>query len=308
MAGLENHAGFNITSSKLQVVELNYKEGQYFLSNIDEAYFSESLNFEKDKETKLSALLQGAFNELLIKKPLKTSQVSFTLPFDLFYLMQIPYDNTLLYQDLIEEFKWEFSILYPFVTVKDLVIQYLEIDRNDLIPYNTAIIYAIQRRYLQFIQNFCKTNNLQLKFIDNIHTASERALTVSNSPVGKGLILSVYFDNKYLSVIYSLDGKPIYHKVIPLNDVGEIPSYLLAETSVRENLNINQNLIQEAYITGDEISDAIIESLNNTLGIKFIHFNPFNKIKPEPKLYENKSFMERSNSFSPAAGIAFRLA
>ncbi len=308
MAGLENHAGFNITASKLQIVELNYKEGQFLLSNVDEAYFSEALNFEKDKETKLSALLQGAFNELLIKKPIKTTHVSFTLPFDLFYLMQVPYDNTLLHQDLIEEFRWELSVLYPFVQVKDLVIQYIEVEKNDFIPHNTALVYAIQRKHLLFLNNFCAVNNLQLKFIDNIHIASERALTVSNSPLGKGLILSVYFNNNYLSVIYSLEGKPIYQKVLPLNDVGELPAHLLAETSSKESFLINRSSIETAYITGDEISNSIIESLKNVLGIEFIHFNPFAKIKPEPKLFENKNFMERYNSFSPAAGIAFRLA
>ncbi len=308
MTGLEKHAGFNVTSSKLQVVEIDYDKGQFLLSNIDEAYFSETLNFEKDKETKLSALLQGAFNELLIKKPLKSTFASFTLPMELFYLMQIPYDNSLLHQDLIEEFRWEFSVLYPYVPSDDLVIQYLEVEKNDFIPYNTAIIYAIQRRYLQFIENFCRSNNLQLKFIDNIHSASERALTLSNSPLSKGLILSIYFNNKFLSVIYSLEGKPIYQRVLPLNDVGEVPTYLLSETTAKENFNINRGIIEKAYITGDDISGTIVESLENILGIEFIHFNPFTKIKPESKLYENKNYIERNNSFSSAAGIAYRLA
>ena len=308
MTGLENHAGFNITVSKLQVVEINYNKGQFFLSNIDEAYFNEPLNFEKDKETKLSALLQGAFNELLIKKPLKSAYVSFTLPMELFYLMQIPYDNSLLHQDLIDEFKWEFSVLYPFIQPDDLAVQYLEVEKNDFIPYNSAIIYAVQRKYLQFIENFCRTNNLQLKFIDNIHSASERALTLSNSPFSKGLILSVYFNNRFLSVIYSLEGKPIYQRVLPLNDAGEVPAYLLSETSAKENFGINRGIIEKAYITGEDISGTIVESLENILGIEFVHFNPFAKIKPESKLYENKNFVERNNSFSSAAGIAYRLA
>ena len=308
MTGIENHAGFNITNSKLQVVEINYNKGQFLLSNIDEAYFNEPLNFEKDKETKLSALLQGAFNELLIKKPLKSTFVSFTLPMELFYLMQIPYDNSLLHQDLVEEFKWEFSQLYPFVQPEDLVLQYMEVEKNDFVPYNTAIIYAVQRKYLQFIENFCLNNNLHLKFIDNIHSASERALTLSYSPFSKGLILSVYFNNRFLSVIYSLDGKPIYQRVLPLNDASEVPTYLLSETAAKDNFSISRRIIEKAYITGDDISGAIVESLENILGIEFHHFNPFAKIKPEQGLYENKNFIERSNSFSSAAGVAYRLA
>ena len=67
MAGFENHIGFNISSSKLQVVEVNYVGDQFKLVNVDETYFNDQIDFENDRETKISALLQGAFDELLIK-------------------------------------------------------------------------------------------------------------------------------------------------------------------------------------------------------------------------------------------------
>src|SRR3989337_2859291 len=130
MTGYENHAGFTLSGSKLQVVEITNQDEQFFLENVDEAYFNEPLNFEKDKETQISALLQGAFNELIIRKALKSNSVSFTLPFELFYTAQLPYDNTLLHQDIIDEFRWELSVLYPFAQVKDLVIQYIEIEKK----------------------------------------------------------------------------------------------------------------------------------------------------------------------------------
>ncbi len=46
MAGFENHIGFNISSSKLQVVEVNYIAEQFRLVNVDEAYFNDPINFE----------------------------------------------------------------------------------------------------------------------------------------------------------------------------------------------------------------------------------------------------------------------
>ncbi len=308
MAGFENHVGFTITSSKLQLVEIIYSDGRFILNNIDEVYFNESLNLEKDKETKISALLQGAFNELLIKKPLQSSSVSFALPFELFYVMQIPYDNTLLYQDLIEEFKWEFSVLYPFISTKDFVIQYFEVEKNNLMDQNSVIVIAIPRKFLQLIHNFCNENNLRLKFIDNIHIASERALTLSYPNASRGLTMSTYFSNKFVSIIFSLDGKPIYFKVIPINDAAEISTLLLVETSPHELFKINRSLIDNVYITGEEISGTIIQTLKDALEIDFTYFNPFEKIKPDPKLFDNKYYSEKYNSFSPAAGIAYRLA
>lgn len=68
MAGFENHIGFNLSGTKLQIVEVNYLNDQFRLVNVDETYFNDPINFEIDKETKVGALLQGAFDELLIKK------------------------------------------------------------------------------------------------------------------------------------------------------------------------------------------------------------------------------------------------
>jgi Tfp pilus assembly PilM family ATPase len=320
MAGFENHIGFTISGSKLQIVEIIYKDRQFILDKVDEAYFNESLNWEIDKETKIDALLQGAFNEILIKKPLKSAFASFALPFELFHIMQVPYDNTLLHQDLVEEFKWEFSILYPYVSTKDLVVQYIEVEKNNLITQNTMIAIAIQRKYLQMINNFCKANNLNLKFIDNIHTASERALAASYPSSVKGVTMSVFITNKFLSIIYSLEGKPVYFKVIPLNDAGEIPSLLMSETAPYESFSagewnsaehfhmINRNSIDNAFISGEEISESMIQTLSSTLGIDLTYFNPFERIKPDSELYTNKFYLEKNNSFSPAAGIAYRLA
>ena len=308
MPGFDNHLGFNISSSKLQVVEVNYVGEQFRLVNVDEAYFNDPIDFENDKETKISALLQGAFDELIIKKNFNSNSASFTLPFELFHTMQMPYDTTLLYQDLLDEFKWELSVIYPFISTKNLVLQYFEIDKG---PYNetsSALVFAIQRRYLQMLDGFCKRNNLKLKFIDNLHIAAERSLSVSNAIVYKGLTLSVYFNNKFLSLFFAFNGKPLYFKVIPLNDASEITDHLIKETSHTSILNVDRSQIEAAFISGDEISPAVVTTLKKVLGLDFIAFNPFDKIRPMPDLYESKLYLEKFNSFSSAAGIAFRIA
>lgn len=308
MTGFENHIGFNISSSKLQVVEVNYANDQFKLVNVDETYFNDQIDFESDKETKISALLQGAFNELLIKKNFNSSSASFTLPFELFHTMQMPYDTTLLYQDLLDEFKWELSVIYPFISTKNLVLQYFEVDKGPFNDTSSALVFAVQRRFLQMLDAFCKKNNLKLKFVDNLHIAAERSLSVSNSIVYKGLTLSVYFNNKFLSLFYAFNGKPLYFKVIPLNDAGEITNHLVKETSKSSILNVQRAQIEAAFISGDEITGAVIQTLKKVLGLDFVLFNPFDKIRPLPELYESKLYLEKYNSFSSAAGIAFRVA
>lgn len=308
MTGFENHAGFTLSSSRLQVVEIVQKDDQFVLENVDEAFLNEPLNLELDKETKISALLQCAFDEMLVRNSLKSSTVSFSLPPEIFKVVQLPYDNTLLHQDLIEEFRWELSLIYPDVNPSDQVIQYIEIEKNRHINQNTSIIISLSRKYVKLIKDFCENNRLKLKFIDNVHLASERALTATNPVSEKGLTLSVFLAGKHLSVIFSYQGKPVYFKIYYLHNAGEIVKHITTELESDRYPNISRQMLESAYISGEELSGSMVESLREKLDIPFINFNPFAKIKPNPRLFGNKYFSEKFNSFTPSTGLALRLA
>lgn len=306
MSIFENHAGFTFSETKLQVVEVVSGEQGILLENIDEVYFNEPIKFQTDKETKIISLIQSAFNELLIRKPLKSKVVSFALPFELCFVLQIPYDNSLLHQDLIDEFRWEFSVLYPFLSPKDLVIQYLEIFKNSYFDFMTAIVYATERKYLRILHKFCQENNLNLKFADNVHLASDRALIANYPVMSKGIVLSIFFANKFLSVILLQNFKPIFHKVYPIQNATEITELILKELN-SEKLKINKYAVDRAFISGEELSSSMADSLSSNLGLEFIYSNPFKKIKTADRLIDNNLLLEKYNTFSPAAGIAYRI-
>jgi hypothetical protein len=69
-----------------------------------------------------------------------------------------------------------------------------------------------------------------------------------------------------------------------------------------------KGLIQAAYITGENISESLVKILTEKTGIKFILFNPFDKLTPTPKILESRLYSQKFNSFSSAAGIAYRIA
>ena len=121
--------------------------------------------------------------------------------------MQVPYDNSLLHHDLLDEFKWELSVLYPYISTSDLVIQYHEIEKNILNNADNALVFAVPRKYLRILNDFCRQNKLKLKFVDHIHMTSEKALSVTNNLIDKGIVLSIYLNYNYFSVIFSVRGK-----------------------------------------------------------------------------------------------------
>jgi len=305
MPGFQNHAGINITTSKMQLVEVNYSGEEFIIENADEEYFSEFLDLNA-KETKVISTLQSAFDELLMRRPLNSKLVSFTLPHSLFHVVRLPYDNTLVHGDMIEEFKWELSALFPKPSKDEMVVQSIKVEDNKKTS-SSAIVVATYKKYLKLLNNFCQKNGLRLKFVDNVHMASDRIISISNTFSEKEIILSVYVTGEHLSVTFLFKGKPIYFDVVPLANAGEILPRLSEELESGKSMKINPASVSKAFIAGDSISDSLIEKARKTLNIDFSRFNPFEELKVNPELFESRQFSERSNSFAPAAGIAFRL-
>lgn len=291
----------------MQLVEIFSAPDEVRLDNINEAVFKEPVNFKLDTDSKILTQLQVAFDQIRQQKPIRSTTISFSLPLNLFYITQLPYDNTLLHRDILEELKWEFSILYPFIPPDEISIQYLEVERNMVFTKNTAIVYGIERKYLKTLQTFCEQNNLKLGYIDNAHLASERALALSDTFIKQGLRLSVFVAKESLSNILTLDGKIIAQKVYELKSQNDIRQLIEQDITPSKSRNIMKGLVQAGYITGDDISDEFIQTLSKKVGINFIDFSPFDKLTPLNKIKENPLYKQKFNSFSAAAGITFRI-
>jgi len=308
MAGSFIHAGLNVSGTKLQVVELLGSPDGVSLDNLNEVVFAEPIDYKSDNETKILAQFQTAFDEFQLRKPFKSRKLSFSLPLEMFYIAQLPFDSTLLHRDIMEVIRWEFSVMFPFLNAEELILQYLEVEKNMIFTKNTALVYAIERKYLKILNKFCVQNDLNFGYIDNAHLASERALTLSDSIIKQGLKLSVYVTEKLLSIILSLDGKTISQKVHMLGSQNDIQQIIEHELSPTKTKNIMKGLVQAAYITGESATDALAKKLSEKTGMTFVSFNPFDKLTTTPKILESQLYTQNFNSFSSAAGIAYRIA
>lgn len=308
MNGFENQCGISVSSVRMQLVELSFNENVYSISNIDEAYYSEPVNFANEKSTKLSALLQGAYNEILIRKALKSKSVSFSLPMEIFHFLQVPIDDSLLQNELIDELKWELSVALPFLNSDELALQYIEIPPNRFCDSPTALVSAIERKYIGILNSFCTINKLRLRFIDNIHFASERTLAAQNIDEVNGVVLSLYITNSSLSIMITMDGKMISFASIPFESISSIAELIKDDVAQNKLLKIGFGDISNAYIFGDDVTDGFVTSLSDVINLRLIKINPFTNFQIETNssglLYQSDKF----NSFASAAGIAFRTA
>lgn len=308
MPVFENRVGLNITRKKLQLIEICYDREGFVLENINEAYFDDGLDLLHDKETKVNAILQSAFNEILIEKSIKSNFVSLSLPVELFFIHHIPYDNTLLSYDLVEEFRWEFSILHPYEKFDEYSFQYYEMDKNRVFPYHSAIVAAINRSVIKKVLSFIQNNNLKLKFIDNAHFSFDKALQYSDPLFSEGLLMSLFYSNSFLSIELFSGGKPVFYSSFKVDNAGGIVNFLADFISSKSDiLKAVEKGKTRAYIYGEDISDTVLNSLNNQLPVEFERLNPFSNIYINPELKENKCLVSKPYSFAPAAGISYRL-
>jgi Tfp pilus assembly PilM family ATPase len=306
MSSFQNHIGINITASRMQLVEIFFNGTDFSLENVDEEFFDEQLRFD-EKEIKIYSVLQNAFNELIMRKPVESKYISFTLPYDMFRIIQIPWDKSLNDSDFIEFFKQEFSVIFPKIPVDDMIFQYIGVQNRDKNNSDSVIVVALLKKIIRVINTFCSENNMILKFIDNAHFASDRLITLDDSIEQDDGILSIYLSGKYLSFIYSKGSIPIGFNVTLVNHLNEVIPSLVKE--LRSNRLSKFDLdITHVFMAGENISDSLINKAEDILNIKLNKLFPFEKIKLNPSLYDSKLFTEKSSSFSSAAGIAFRIA
>lgn len=303
---MQRYAGFNLTSSKLQVTEVEVKNNQIELVNVDEVYLNEEINFENDKISKIGALLQSAYQELQLNSSLNPNYISFCLPLDLFSIIQLPFDNRISYQEAIEDFRIQYSILFPF-RKEEITLKFYEVEPNQLSKFNTAIVFGIETSFLNLIENFSKENQLKLLFIDNPITSSNLALNSSNSVLCKGYYLNIFLQKKFVAYSLNFNQKVIRIKTFNYNRIGDLPEILNQELNDEIFSKINSDSINASFISGDEISSNLVSLLRKSLNLDFILFNPFDKLQIRKELYDNKLFLKKYNSFAPSLGIALRL-
>lgn len=302
----ENHVGINLTSSKIQLVEIIFDSGRFYLNNIDEEYFSEFIDFS-DKETKLLSIIQSSFDDMLLRRRLSSNFVSFSVPHDQFLFAQIPYDKTLVVNDLIEHFKWELSLMYPGERPEELALQHIEVHKNKFSLYDAVIVIALKKRIIKLLNQFCLSNKLKLKYIDNVHLAAGVSSQLSEKICETSLTLSAFISENYLSIEFTLGSDPIRFKVYPLNHAGEIIPILKDELRDKIDFNINPRMISRAVVLGDNVTESFIEQARNQLNIQFKKINPFEKIAVNEEIADNNFLLNKTFSFSSAAGIAYRL-
>ena len=307
MLKLKNRAGIYITSSKLYFVEFLFHNEEYVLNYLDEAYYEDEINFATDKEAKILLYLQAAYNEISAKTQINTHQLSVSLPPESFAIVRLPYDNTLLKQDLQTQFAWEFSQLYPHKTAIDYSLEFYEVEDESFAERNYAIVAGLNRKMLRIINAFSTKNGFELQSIDYAHFSCDNALLLNYPAVAEGMYLSLLIDNGTLSFELLVNGKPVFVKTKKMKSESEINRAIKDEMDNLSKYNIDVAQISSAFLFADRLTPSFVSSVERQTGLKIFPVNPFKRFTIHSKLSTSKILKEHFYSFAPAAGACYRI-
>jgi len=287
-----NHVGLSLTKNNLQLVEVVNESSKYCLENVDEHIFEEEFDFNSD-ESKIISILQTSLNSLTERNLFKSKNISISLPINVFTLFEIPYESSLSELALEEHIRWEYSILAPTLNAAEQIISSHKLTSEG--SQSRILVISVSRLLVESIFKFATQNNLNLKFIDISHFASDASINLYEKKV-----LSIYVDDSIFSLSTYLDKKlktiRTFERKTNFDFLNSIESFVDEENITYDNILIAGSI---------EVDELKIE-LEAKLKMSAEMFNPFENIPTSDAFIQNAYFMNRPNSFSAAAGISFR--
>ncbi len=303
MSILTNQVGINISENSLQLVEISKKFGKVYLENVDEEFFDETLE-ENQKETKFIHILQNAFNEIILRTPLKTSKVLISLPLSFFKIFEIPIDKNLTQNDLNEYLLWEFNKLFPSFNKFDSNIQKVFLDTPTYQPYKRVSVFALNKEILKRLFKFCVRNNLHLKAVDNCHNSSNGILKYYANKLNG---ISIYLENKKASAMVFSNNKLIFSKINNFTSIPETLTFLDKVQNEVESRNLSKSKSEQLFLLGSSVNNELLNQIKDTFSISPVTVEGFSELKLDITHLERSKWNNSKTKFNPALGMALRL-
>lgn len=303
MSVFVNQVGLCISEDRLQLVEIINNNNKLFLENVDEEFFEESIDF-KVKESKFIHILQNSFNEIVLRKPLQSSTVSFTLPQSFFKIFEVPVDKNLTKNDLNEYISWELNKLFPYEKRNFYKYRKIVPDSAVFLPYRRVIVFAIPINILQRLHKFSMRNNLKLRLVDHPHTSLYGFILKHSTSEVK---LSLFIENLRISVLLFTGKNIVFESHTTFQNINEVASKIKSIKDEIFNRNLVADKIDEIFVLGNAVTKELKNSIQKTIESEIKDIDPFNDLDINHNLEGSNFINEHASRFAQSTALILRI-
>ena len=187
------------------------------------------------------------------------------------------------------------------------MLQYVEANDDNFNNSESAFVIAAMKKQVQTIHKFCVRNNLKLKYIDYAHFAFNNLIKASNATVGDEQNISLFIGSNYFSFHVLKQNSPVFSYLKKIVNAADIIPQMNKVVEKLNQFNFDVTSANNFYISGENISDELVNQINNSFNINFVKLNPFSEFAIDPALVNSKFLTKEYSSFADAAGMSLRM-
>jgi len=301
----ENHVGISVSLDELCLVELVYTNNEFVLENVDELKFDEKLNPSVIDDDFIN-VLQNSFQKIISQNSITSKNISFSLDPEFFQILEVPFEHTLLKDDLTEQFKWELSKLKPSLVPEEHLIQHIELEKPDALRKKYAAVLYLNKKLLNVFSKLSTSNGFKLRYIDYSHSSANIFIRYLNKSFGSAG-LSLFISRESIGLMILEDYKPVILRKMKRSESDGVEEVLNVMINDLLKSGINFSKLSYFYLSGNDIVDGEVTTINNIFSTKIDLINPFEIVKVNNESSINIDLQDVPTRFASSAGVALRL-
>lgn len=300
MKGTERYLAFIIERTHITAVEIAHSPRGKTLTAAGS--FDSSINFDNPEIYHEAGM---ANRERTLVKEIQTFMknigagahfFSFGLNSKMAMVQSIPIEQSLTDEEFNVHLQWELQNFYPDANPEQFVIMPYALVNDAGEPDNRAMIVAVRKSFLNFLNGVCEKLHGSLHIVDVDHFCAESCITFSFPNIASKRTAVIGIDEESFDASLLIGGKNAHIQTIQRNgdDFSAIDQY------ARE-----QN-VDAIYVHGRIITPEMIEQLQQFTSYPVELSDPFRKVALPATLTNVEEIKARRQEYTAAVGLAVR--
>ncbi|MFQ5676365.1 MAG: type IV pilus biogenesis protein PilM [bacterium] len=304
--------GISLIDDQLRIVEGRRNSDEFHITQLAHGRTRQPFTFEALADKNTPRLFAEDISRLYETQKFKVNKVAFSLDSRMVLIKKLPVDSTFAGDKIGNQIQWEVE-QFAISPVSEYVVDYESLHSNG--TYNDMLVVVVRKKIVEFIRRVFKNTNLSLKVVDVDIFSAQRALQINYNydNVEKVGLIDVEERKIHFSILK--EAKYFFSKDVqlPSGDGDEnrpesttrLISKELRRLVLDHQLGKTVEDLNEIFLYGEAVEDAVLENLQNTYDVRIERADPFRKIKLMQKAKQDLA-EGRTEPYMISVGAALR--